>query len=172
MSASLPELRCAICGAMIERPEDCFRASGEFLPDDDPLLPFCNAPMHWECYANWPERQRFARHHVNAWVQANRKNPFWWAVHKDEEVYVSVNPSRPIEEASVRLYALGNDIRVPLPRWSEWVLEAEHVTPGLHAFEREVLSAVLPTLRTRFPNDHAVVDAINPAEKRAGARRR
>lgn len=148
-----------------------FRAAGDFLPRGDPLGPLCNKPLHWTCYAAWPERPRFARYYVAAWVQANRRNPFWWAAYNDERVYISVNPERPIEEVSLRLYAVGSDIRVPLARWTAWLADPQRVTPALQPCELQALGDVLPLLRARFPDDHAVVDAIDPAEKRQRAAR-
>jgi len=172
MATHLPELKCALCGEPIDPFGSFFRATGEFLPPKDSLVPFCNMPLHWYCYAQWPERRRFAGLYVQAWAEANRRNPFWWRVLEDEAVYVSVNPERPIEEASIRLCEVGSDIRVPLPKWSLWVTSPEVVTPGLQPLEREALQKVLPFLRERFPNDHAVVDAIDPDEKRPGGLRR
>lgn len=173
MSCSFPELSCALCNQPIDPPEELFRASGDFLPPKDPLTPYCNAPMHWSCYAQWPHRKRFARLFVDAWVEANRKNPFWWSVHRDENVYISINPGRGVEEASLRLYAFGNDIRVSLPRWHDWL---ENLSDGaaipLHSYERKVLQDLLPMLRERFPDDHALVDAIDPEEKRPARRAR
>ncbi len=168
MATKLPELKCALCGGGIEALGEFFRASGSFLGTDDPLAGVCGAPLHWDCYARWPERPRFARLHVAAWVRANRKNPFWWAVYQDDAVYIAVNPSRPVEEASVRLYAVGSDIRVPLADWRAWLADPLQVTAGLHALETAELAAVLPLLRSRFPSDHALVDAIDPDEKRGG----
>jgi len=165
MSSLIPEVKCALCGRTLESLEDCFRASGDFLPAEDPLTAFCNVPMHWKCYEKWSERPRFAKCYVDAWVKANRKNPFWWTVHRDEHVYVSVNPQRPVEEASVRLCATGSDIRVPLPKWPLWLRDTARVTPGLRAAEKTALKTVLPKLRQRFPDDHAVVHAIDPKEK-------
>jgi hypothetical protein len=159
-------LKCALCGKRIDAQGEHFRASGDFLPPGDPLTTYCNQAMHWPCYAAWPERPRFARHYVDAWVKANRKNPFWWSVHCDDELYVSVNPARPIEEVSVRLFAFGDDIRVPLPRWSEWLADPQQVAPGIPAAEHEALLEVLSVLRERFPDDHAVVHAIDADEKR------
>lgn len=92
--------------------------------------------------------------------------PFWWAVYQDEAVYISVNPLRSVEEASLRLYALGNDIRVRLADWVRWLADVRSVTPNLQPCELEALAEVLPRLRQRFPTDHALVDAIDPAEKR------
>jgi hypothetical protein len=171
MADFLPKVHCALCGDPIDPPTECFRASGDFLPAGDPLNDFVNAPMHWPCYAEWPERRRFAKHHVDAWVRANQKNPFWWSVLRDEHLYISVNPQRPVEEASIRLYAWGNDVRVPLPFWRQWLTNMNDITPNLHAYEKDALTALLPTLRERFPTDHTVVDAIDPAEKATGRRK-
>ncbi len=165
MTLVLPKLKCALCGGVVDLREDFFRASGDFLPAKDPLVPFCNVPLHWSCYAQWPERVRFAKAYVEAWIHANRKNPFWWSVYRDERVYVSVNPDQSVEEVSVRLCTVGSDIRVPLTKWSAWVSDARQLTPGLRPLEREALAAALPILRERFPDDHAVVHAINTAEK-------
>jgi hypothetical protein len=167
MSTSLLKLKCALCGGAVDLLDDFFRASGDFLPAKDPLLPFCNVPLHWACYAQWPERVRFAQAYVEAWIHANRKNPFWWSVYRDELVYISVNPERSVEEVSVRLCAVGSDIRVPLARWSAWLEHADQLTPGLRPIEQEALAAVLPILRQHFPDDHAVVHAIIPSEKQA-----
>ena len=128
--------------------------------------------MHWACYATWPDRLRLAEQYVAAWVVANQKNPFWWKAYQDERVYVSVNPLQPVEEASVRLCAVGSDIRVPLPKWPKWLAKPAQVTPGLCALEKAALAAVLPTLRARFPDDHALVHAIDPAEKQSAGRRK
>lgn len=171
MASFVSQPKCAICNHNIDPMRSYFRASGEFLPPRDRLLRFCNAPMHWECYCEWPERERFARFYVDAWVDANRKNPFWWSVYRDEDVYVSANPQRPIEEASVRLYSVGSDIRIPLPRWPAWLDDVDHVTPNLSDLEREELAKVLPVLREQLPTDHALVDAIDPGEKRSPARK-
>jgi hypothetical protein len=171
MSSDIGQLACALCGGAIDIKEPFFRASGTFLPADDPLERYANAPLHWGCYAGWGERARFARHHVDAWVKANRRNPFWWLVFLDERCYVSVNPERPIEEVSVRLSAIGSDIRVPLAKWRAWLDDPMGLTPHLQPLERDALLPLLPILRTRFPDDHAIVHAIDPAEKRPRAER-
>ncbi len=161
----IPDLRCALCKEHLDPLAPHFRATGSFLPPADPLTPYVNAPLHWSCYARWESRERFAQHFVAAWIKANHRNPFWWKVLQTANVYVCVNPERPIEEASVRLTAVGSDIRVPLTRWAEWLAAPERVTPNLQPLELEHLRDVLPMLRTRFPDDYAVVHAIDPQEK-------
>ena len=170
MAWKLPEIRCALCDEAIDARGPYFRADGAFLPRRDPLTRFANAPLHWSCYGAWTHRPRFAAELVGAWVKANRRNPFWWSVWQDERAYVSVNPQPPVEEVSVRLMQIGNDIRVPLARWQTWLDRPEAVTPTLQAIEKAELATVLPELRQRLPDDHAVVDAIDPAEKRPRVR--
>lgn len=165
MAVAPPNARCSLSDEPIASGEDCFATSGEFLPRSDPLHKHCGKPMRWKHYADWSERPRFARAYVDAWVKANKRNPFWWTVLHDDDAYISVNPQRSIEEASVRLCAVGSDIRVPLTRWTEWLRHPESVTP-LQSLELETLRPLLPKLADRFPSAHAVVDAIDPAEKR------
>ncbi len=170
MPDPLAAIQCALCEKPIEDLNSAFRATGDFLPKDDPLNKYANVPLHWSCYANWPERPRFARHYVNAWIKANRKNPFWWKVHDDEDLYIAVNPEPPIEEAVVRLVSFGDEIRIPLPKWPQWLEHPDAITPNLPAPERKALNNLLPKLRQLFPDDRAVVFAIDPNEKRARAR--
>ena len=166
----IPVLKCALCRGPIDALSAFFRANGDFLSKRDPLVQFCNAVFHWTCYGQWPERHRFASAYVRAWIDANRKNPFWWSVYRDEHVYVSVNPLPPVEEASVRLMQVGTDIRVPLAQWSAWLAEVDRVTPNLQRLEKESLMAVLPYLQEKFPDDHSVVHAIESGEKQAECR--
>lgn len=165
MGKLVPEVVCPLCSQGLDPLKPHFRASGAFLPTSDPLNRLCNASFHWECYAGWSERPRFARAFVNAWVKANRRNPFWWTAHLDADVYISVNPEPPVEEVSLRLFAVGSDVRVPLPRWTAWLAAPSAVTPQLQPLELECLAPVLALLRTKYPDDHAVVHAIDADEK-------
>jgi hypothetical protein len=166
MPGGLPEVKCVLCGKPVDPLGPVFRATGDFLPTGDPRDACANVPLHWTCYAEWPQRASFAKHFIDAWVKANRKNPYWWRVHLDERVYISVNPESPVEEASVRLVRVGDDIRVPLGRWRAWLESPAEVTPELQPLELAELDEVLPLLRARYPDDHAVVHAIDPDEKR------
>jgi hypothetical protein len=165
MPAIVPELKCALCSGPIDVLGDFFRASGAFLPPGDPLTDYCNAPLHWPCYTDWPHRERFAEQYVKAWAKATRLNPFWWIAYQDAHVLITVNPVQPVEEACVRLAAVGSDIRVALPQWPKWLARPESVTPSLHDVEKRELRKVIARLRERFPDDYAVVHAIDPNEK-------
>lgn len=176
MNLKLPPLSCALCTGALDPLEPFFRATGDFLSPRDPLAKYANLPLHWSCYADWSERPRFAQSYVQAWVVANRRNPFWWTACADDQIFISVNPEPPVEEAAVRLMTVGSDIRVPLVQWKEWLRDPQSITPNLQPVEVETLQTLLPRLRERFPDDHAVVQAIDPEEKtrsaHGGARQR
>ena len=167
MSMSVPGAKCALSGDPIEPGIPCFSTTGTFLPASDPLHKYCDSPILWEHYAAWPERRRFARAYVEEWIKANRNNPFWWTVHRDEDVYISVNPQRGIEEVSVRLMEVGNDVRVSLSNWPRWLEDPMSVSDHLHEVEIATLRRVLPKLRTAFPTARAIVEAIDPDEKQS-----
>jgi hypothetical protein len=57
--------RCPICHDLIREKGSFFSTWGTFLPSSDPLWKYCDAPIHWTCYENWPERHRFAREYVD-----------------------------------------------------------------------------------------------------------
>lgn len=172
MPTIVPELNCALCGGTIDALGPFFRASGAFLPPTDPLTAYCNTPLHWSCYGEWEHRERFAQQYVKAWVKATRMNPFWWIAYQDERLLITVNPVPPVEEACVRLTAVGSDIRVPLPQWPRWLARPESITPNLQDLEKRELKKVMASLRERFPDDHAVVHAIDPGEKSATREKR
>ncbi len=171
MAVILPGTKCSLSGIEIKPTDAYFSTSGVFLPAKDPLRKFCDTCMLWEHYAQWPPRERFARAYVEEWIKANQRNPFWWTIHLDDNVYISANPQTGIEEISVRLMRTGSDIRIPLDSWSKWVEHPESVTPNLHAAEMEALARSLPTLRDAFPTARAIVQAIDPHEKKTPRRR-
>lgn len=51
--------QCPICGLTINQ-DDRFVATSHFIADrDDPLWPFSDAAMHFDCFQTWPHRPRF-----------------------------------------------------------------------------------------------------------------
>lgn len=153
-----------MCAEPIDTRRRYFVTSGEFVPAGHPLRRFCEQPFHWECYAGWPQRAEFARFYVSAWVNATRRNPFWGTAHLDERVHISANPEPAIAEVSVRLAAIGGDIRVPLAAWERWLAEPGCIGPALEALERDELMAILPTLRELLPTSERLVAAIDWGE--------
>ncbi len=160
MASEWPSAVCALSGKTIKPGMPHFKTTGSFLPKSDKLHTYCGQPIDWDAYADWNERPRFARAYVHEWVKSNKRNPFWWTVELNDEVYVSVNPQPGVEEASVRLMNVGTDIRVPLPKWSDWLANPDAVRPSAHTLEREEIERVLPRLREKFPTDLDLVDAI------------
>lgn len=156
---------CALSAQPLKAGERVFSTSGDFLPKKDPLAQYCGQPMCFDAYAEWEHRAAFARAYVEAWISANKKNPFWWDVHIDKNVYISINPQRGIEEASVRLFDVGSDLRIPLAKWTAWLENPEAVSGKLHAIEKESLAKAIPDLSERFPSAYELVDAISSDER-------
>jgi hypothetical protein len=131
---------CAICREPL-RGEPIFATSGVFLPPGDRGFAMCDAPMHWRCYAPWPERPRFAR----AYFEARRGvgAPYWGTVHEDEELRVRVNPNRPHARVDVMLAATGSGWFVELGDWDEWVTRAP---AAAHTVEDAALRSVWPRI--------------------------
>ena len=151
---------CPICGETLDGPP-VFATSGVFLPDGDPLQDCCDAGMHWDCYAAWPHRPRFARAWVEACIAAERLNPYWGRAYLDEAAFVTVNPQPPVEQAAVRLFATGSDLRVPLGDWERWLAGDWEEDEELHPVERAALEDVVPALALFLPTAGEVVAAVN-----------
>lgn len=62
---------CAICGdTNLSRP---FTAtSGVAFPPGHDLYPYCDAPLHLDCLATWPDRERFSRGYFDMWRRTSR----------------------------------------------------------------------------------------------------
>jgi hypothetical protein len=56
--------------------EDRRFATSHFCPDFD-LWRFADAVMHWDCYAEWEHRPRFARTYFEQRKEWNASNPHW-----------------------------------------------------------------------------------------------
>jgi hypothetical protein len=54
-----PWSTCAICDGALDRPYTA--TSGVAFPPDHPLWEFCDAPLHVDCLARWPDREEFSR---------------------------------------------------------------------------------------------------------------
>jgi len=111
---------CVICGEKLDLNPPIFATSGLF-PVPGPLLKYCDTPMHWDCYVDWPHRKVFAAAYVLMWVSIEGQTPYWSKVWLDEQAFVTVNPHEPTAEVSVRLFATGSDFRVKLSDWEAWL---------------------------------------------------
>ena len=105
--------KCPLCEQPInEGPK--FGTWGVWLPSHDPLLRYCDGVMHWDCYAEWPHRQRFASTYFQFWVNSEEENVFWHRAYLDDDVLVTVNPFEPIRSSWVHLKETGSRIDVKL----------------------------------------------------------
>jgi hypothetical protein len=151
--------RCAICGELLCT--KAFRAtSGVFFPPSDPLYRFCDAPLHWDCYEDWPERLRFARQYVNSWVRSEVQDEDWGTALLTDLVYLAVRKKEP-GEVAVWLFETGTRVSVPLSRWSAWLSDIGLTERPLHYLEEVSLRKVLPGLRRQFRTCDTVLAAVD-----------
>ncbi len=144
--AAFERLRCCpLCRRPIRDDEPAF-CTRPYTPPEADLFAFARVPIHWDCYAAWEHRLRFARLYFEEQVRWAEGNRFWGIARKDEAVLVSVNPSKYVEEADVILAATGSSLRVPLADWEEWVAGG-WLDGCAHEAERDALGAVIPALR-------------------------
>ena len=101
-----------LCGQPLRGP--IFATSGIFLPLNDPLACYCDAGMHWDCYAVWEHREGFAKAHVRFWIENEKRNPYWARVFENERCFIVIGPHPPVAQAHVMLFATGSRIDVPL----------------------------------------------------------
>jgi hypothetical protein len=61
--------------------------------------------MHWDCYAVWEHRERFAKAHVRFWIENEKGNPDWARVFENERCFIVINPHPPVAQAHIMLFA-------------------------------------------------------------------
>lgn len=155
---------CALCEGVFEPGKPLFATWGVF-PVPAGLERYCDAPMHWDCYAGWPYRQVFAAAYAQMWIEMAEEHLCWSKVWLDDKVLVTVNPDDPIAEVDVRLLLIGNSIRVKLADWEKWLTEQPHRSD--HPLEAEALAAVLPSLQTNLPTAEVIRSRIDYAARHA-----
>lgn len=155
---------CALCKGSLPKGKSIFATSGVFYVPDG-LMRYCDAPMHWDCYAQWPHRKVFAEAYLQMWVEVEEENSFWSKVWLDDDMLVTVNPHEPIEEVCVRLAQTGSDISVSLADWSMWLAEQSACPQGKHLVEAAALAAVLPTLQAQLPTAQVILSRVDFAAK-------
>lgn len=174
MALITAESTCAICQERFEPDEPLFATWGVF-PVPHGLYRFCDAPMHWNCYAEWPHRLVFAAAYVQMWLESERNNPYWSKVWLDDNVFVTVNPDESIAEVDVRLCATGSSMRVDLADWETWLAGQRQCPAGEHSIETAALAAALPALQRHLPTAQAIlskIDKVAVAAKLARAAKR
>jgi hypothetical protein len=135
-------------------------ATSHLLGPGSDLWQFSDAVMHWDCYAGWEHRARFARMYFEAKKGWSGQNQFWGVAHADDQLLVTANPDRLVGEVDVMLAETGSGFRVPLADWEDW-LAGEWFDGCGHEVEREAVAVVLPLLRSRLPTAEAVVAAAD-----------
>jgi hypothetical protein len=158
---------CAICHEVLTEQDEVFATWGVFGVDLE-LFPYCDAPMHWSCYAAWPHRETFARAYFDFWIEEERRNRYWAKVYLDDRVLMKVNPFNGENgEASLLLSRTGSSVRVDLTHWEQWLEAAETTKDGrkLHPLEVDEFREIAPVLKATLPTWDSVMDAIDGASK-------
>lgn len=155
---------CAICKQRIDIEKPLFSTWGVFFPAEHPLFRFCDAPLHWECYAAWPERQVFARGYLEMWARGSQFNPYWGTALQSERVLVTVNAGPP-GGVQVLLAETGSRLAVSLGEWEHWLADLVGAVEGLHSIEQAALREAWPELRAALPTAESIVSKVDWATK-------
>jgi hypothetical protein len=145
---------CPLCQRVLEAGDDIFGTWGVWLPRTDPLWQFCDAAMHWPCYAQWEHQSGFARSYFEAWVGSCESNPHWKPAYRDDLLLVTVNPAPPVEAAWVHLAATGTRHNPKLSAWADWLHEGAGI---VHPLEAAALEAARRILRNQVPTADALI---------------
>lgn len=133
---------CPLCQELISKP--IFATSGIFIPPTNPLWRYCDAAMHWACYATWEHRERFAREYVQMWIENEKDNPNWARVFLDRFSFITLPTT------------------IDRPR----LMEGERATSP---FRREVL-LIHKVLSAARPEAEALIDRVHVHLFRTGSR--
>jgi hypothetical protein len=158
--------QCPLCGSVLTDRDEVFGTWGVFSGDPE-LFAYCDAVMHWSCYATWPSREKFARAYFDFWVEEEATNRFWAKAYLDERVLMKVNPFNGGQgEAVLVLARTGSRIFVDLDDWERW-LESPETSRGekLHPMEVDELREVIPALKAAIPTADAAMVALDGESK-------
>jgi hypothetical protein len=164
MSLFIKGMECPLCGEPMQSDQARFGTWGVWLPKDDPLMLFCDASMHWDCYADWPYRPRFARSYVDFFVEDEKTNPLWSKALLDENAFVNVNPHPPFELVWIQLYETGNRYDVNLNDWESWL--SQETVEVEHRVEARPMALVREILKKRMPTRELLLQALDLERKR------
>ena len=159
MALISPWSRCAICGEPLGD-RDYLATSGVFFDEGDPLWRFCDAPLHWDCYEDWPERPRFARQYLESHVEFLAENPYWGLALVTDVFALTVRKNEPAV-ARLWLVETGTEVEVPLADWSAWLWGLTVGAKELHRLEVLNVWKALPALRRRFRTPQSVLSAVD-----------
>jgi hypothetical protein len=154
---------CALCGDPVRGDQAVFSTWGTWLPVEHRLFKYCDAGMHWTCYAGWPDRPSFARSYFEFWIAGEVQNPVWHLAYLDDRVFVDVNPEPLSDAAWVVLAETGSRIPVKLRDWGKWLGRRGD---GRHEIEELALAAAKEVLARSLTNRDGVIAAIDLDRKR------
>lgn len=163
MNLFIDGMACCLCGNPVSSEQNRFGTWGVWLPSNDRLHRYCDAGMHWDCYAAWKYRERFARSYFDFWIEEEKGNPCWWRVYCDESVFVTVNPQSPISSSWVFLAATGSRFSVPLDEWADWLIKGDD--EAKHAVESQALVEAKQVLYETVPTAGHLLAQIDPDSK-------
>jgi hypothetical protein len=138
--------------------KDRLFATRHFLNPDSDLWRYSDALMHWDCYAKWDHRARFARMYFEAKRKWSSHNAYWGVAYSDDLVLITTNPDKPVGEVDVILADTGSGFRLPLADWVDWLAQ-KWSKDCHHEIEREALTSVIALLRSKLPTPEAIVAA-------------
>ena len=162
MALLSPETRCAICEEPISKP--IFATSGVFLLPADLLWIYCDACMHWSCYATWEHRERFAQAYVQSSIESEKTNQFWARVFLDEFSFIAINPNPGVSLAHVHLFRTGSRIDIPLQEWRMW-MRRNQTPPVSHPLEATAWHEALPSIRKALSTEESLHQAADWSSK-------
>lgn len=124
----------------------------------------CDAAIHWDCYAKWPDQRRFARAYFDP--QSFASNPYWVVVLSDDDVEAAIGD----EVIRIRLAEVASGEDVKLADWDAWLA---HPPNGPHPIYRAALVRVLERLKALGSAVELRAKGVSPearAELKARAR--
>ncbi len=149
---------CSLCRKPMLREQRLFGTWGIWLPSENPLVNYCDAVLHWDCYAVWEHQTSFARSYFESWVQGRNGNPYWRTAFLNDDVFVEVNPSPPVESAWVYVAATGTRHNPRLEDWKAWLHgENEHD----HPLEKAALASVKQVLQKHVPDKESLLSHVS-----------
>ncbi|HZE97057.1 MAG TPA: hypothetical protein VE981_08515 [Planctomycetota bacterium] len=157
--------KCRLCDQGLDRTKPEFATSGVFLPKEDPLWQYCDAILHFDCYAPWKDRPRFARAYFQMWVEAETTSGYWGKAYLDEAHLVTVNKHPPEESVRVVLARWGIVYSVKLADWERWCREDAAWVKDAHPWVQNDLKFFLPICQERMPTVPRLLGQVDWALK-------
>jgi len=157
---------CPICGGILTEQDEHFATWGVFAVPPG-LGRFCDAVMHWSCYADWSHRPAFARAYFDFWVRNEPSNPYWAKAYLDDRVLVTVNPFiGDGGQVELVLAHTGSRVRVQAAEWERW-LDVPETSEGrrLYTLVVDELRVAVPALKAAIPTVDALMHALDGESK-------